>query len=54
MSLVFPGQHHTLTGIPSRVTASPITICGSSGRWSLLCPNTRKAPSPVSGSSRSK
>src|SRR3954471_19004106 len=54
MSLVLPGQHHTRTGIPSRVTARPITICGRSGRWSLLWPNTRNAPSPVSGSERSK
>jgi hypothetical protein len=32
MSLVFPGQHQTLTGIPSRVTARLITICGRSRR----------------------
>jgi hypothetical protein len=24
-SAVFPGQHHTRTGMPSRVTAMPIT-----------------------------
>ena len=37
-SLVLPGQHQQRTGIPSRVTASPMTICGRSLRWSLECP----------------
>ena len=27
-SVVLPGQHHTRTGIPSRVTAIPTTTCG--------------------------
>ena len=56
-SLVLPGHTHTRTGIPSLVTARPITTCGRSGRWSLECPSARNpgAPSgPVSGSSRSK
>jgi hypothetical protein len=29
-SVVLPGQHHTRTGIPERVTATPITIWGRS------------------------
>ena len=37
-SVVLPGQHHTRTGIPARVTAMPITICGRSSRWSLDLP----------------
>jgi hypothetical protein len=48
--LVLPGQHQQRTGIPSRVTARPITICGRSPRWSLECPKRRKPSSP----SRSK
>jgi hypothetical protein len=32
---VFPGLHHTRTGIPSRVTAIPTTTCGRSSRESL-------------------
>jgi len=31
-SFVLPGQHQTRTGIPSRVTARPITTCGRSSR----------------------
>ena len=31
-SEVLPGQHHTRTGIPSRVTAKPMITCGRSGR----------------------
>ena len=37
-SSVLPGQHHTRTGIPSRVTAIPITICGRSSRESFDLP----------------
>ena len=37
-SLVLPGQHQHRTGMPSLVTASPITICGRSVRWSLEWP----------------
>ena len=37
-SLVLPGQHHTRTGIPSRVTAIPITIWGRSSRESFDLP----------------
>jgi hypothetical protein len=29
---VFPGQHHTRTGMPSRVTAMPMTTWGRSSR----------------------
>ena len=51
-SLVFPGQHHTRSGIPSRVTAIPMTIWGRSSRWSLDLPRVRNpasrpSPSPV-------
>jgi hypothetical protein len=35
---LLPGQHHTRTGIPSRVTAGPMTICGRSSRWSSDLP----------------
>ena len=38
---VFPGQHQTRTGMPSRVTAMPITICGRSSRLSLDLPWAR-------------
>ena len=34
-SAVLPGHDQQRTGIPSRVTASPITTCGRSGRWSF-------------------
>ena len=37
-SFVLPGQHHTRTGIPSRVTAIPITIWGRSSRESFDLP----------------
>jgi hypothetical protein len=45
-SLVLPGQHQHRTGMPSRVTARPMTICGRSGRWSLEWPNRRNASAP--------
>src|SRR5689334_20717848 len=35
------GQHHTRTGIPSRVTAMPTMTCGRSSRESLDLPNVR-------------
>ena len=38
---VFPGQHHTRSGMPSRVTAIPITTWGRSSRWSLDLPQVR-------------
>jgi hypothetical protein len=38
------GQTQHRTGIPSRVTARPMTICGRSGRLSLECPYRRKPP----------
>lgn len=37
-SLVVPGKLHNRTGIPSRVTAMPITIWGRSGLWSFEWP----------------
>jgi hypothetical protein len=37
-SVVFPGQHHTRTGIPARVTAMPITTWGGSSRESFDLP----------------
>jgi hypothetical protein len=37
-SAVFPGHTQHLTGMPSRVTAKPITTCARFGRESLLCP----------------
>jgi len=53
-SLVLPGQHHTLTGMPVRVTAIPTTICGRSSRWSLDLPELRNpavvAPSATAAS----
>lgn len=46
-SLVPPGQVQQRTGMPSRVTARPMTICGRSLRWSLECPYWRRLlPSP--------
>ena len=39
---MLPGQHHTRTGIPSRVTAIPTTTCGRSSRESLDLPCVRK------------
>ena len=51
-SAVFPGQHHTRSGIPSRVTAIPITTWGRSSRWSLDLPQVRNPAvrsSPPSG-----
>ena len=49
-SLVSPGQHQTRTGIPSLVTAMPITTWGRSSRWSLDFPQVRngrpRSPSP--------
>ena len=38
LGLRMPGQTQHRTGMPSRVTASPITICGRSGRLSLEWP----------------
>ena len=38
---MFPGQHHTRSGMPSRVTAMPMTIWGRSSRWSLDLPQVR-------------
>ena len=35
-----PGPHR----IPSRVTASPMMICGRSSRWPLDLPNTWNPP----------
>ena len=51
-SLVFPGQHHTRSGMPSRVTAMPMTTWGRSSRWSLDLPQVRNpasrpSPSPA-------
>jgi len=43
-SLVSPGQHQTLTGIPSLVTAIPMTTWGRSSRWSLDFPQVRNPP----------
>ena len=37
-SEVLPGHTQIRTGIPSRVTARPITTWGRSGRWSLEWP----------------
>jgi len=37
-SFMFPGQHHTRTAMPSRVTAMPMTTWGRSSRWSLNLP----------------
>ena len=39
---MFPGQHHTRTGIPSRVTAIPTMTCGRSSRESF----TSRCPEP--------
>ena len=47
---MFPGQHHTRSGMPSRVTAMPMTIWGRSSRWSLDLPQVRNPasrPSPA-------
>src|SRR5579863_1011250 len=49
-SFVFPGQHHTRSGMPSRVTAMPMTIWGRSSRRSLDLPQVRNPvslPSPA-------
>jgi hypothetical protein len=51
-SAVFPGQHHTRTGMACRVTAMPITICGRSSRLSLDLPWVRN-PAVLSGSASS-
>ena len=48
-SAVFPGQHQTRTGMPSRVTAIPITICGRSSRLSFDLPCARN-PAALAGS----
>ena len=48
-SEVLPGQHHTRTGIPVRVTAIPTTTCGRSSRWSLDLPWVRN-PTSLSAS----
>jgi len=42
-SAVLPGKIQCRTGKPSRVTASPITIYGTSLRPFLMCPRLRKA-----------
>ena len=42
-STVLPGKIQCRTGKPSRVTASPITICGTSLRPFLVCPCLRRA-----------
>ena len=52
-SAVFPGQHHTRTGIASRVTARPITTCGRSSRESLDLPYSRNPPGLPGGFSSS-
>ena len=44
---MLPGQHHTRTGIPSRVTAIPTTTCGRSSRESLDFPRLRNPAWPV-------
>jgi hypothetical protein len=46
---VFPGQRQHRTGIPSRVTARPMMICGRSSRLSLDLPWVRN-PAALSGS----
>ena len=46
---VLPGQDQTRTGMPSRVTAMPITICGRSSRLSLDLPWVRN-PAVLPGS----
>ena len=46
-SAVFPGQHHTRSGMPSRVTAMPITTWGRSSRWSLDLPQVRNPAVPA-------
>jgi len=38
---MLPGQHHTRTGIPSRVTAIPTITCGRSSQASLDLPYVR-------------
>ena len=45
VSVVLPGQDHTRTGMPSRVTAMPTTTWGRSSRESLDLPRARN---PVS------
>ena len=49
---MLPGQHHTRTGIASRVTARPVTICGRSSRLSLDLPWVRN-PAAFPGSASS-
>ena len=44
---MFPGQHHTRSGIPSRVTAMPMTTWGRSSRWSLDLPQVRNPAVPA-------
>ncbi len=45
-SVVFPGcQHQQRAGIPSLLTAGPMTTCGRSGRWSLEWPRRRNPSS---------
>jgi hypothetical protein len=46
-SAVFPGQHQTRSGIPSRVTAMPMTTWGRSSRWSLDLRQVRNPASSV-------
>ena len=42
---MFPGQHHTRSGMLSRVTAMPMTTWGRSSRWSLDLPKARNPAS---------
>jgi hypothetical protein len=49
-SELLPGQHHTRTGIPSRVTAIPTTTCGRSSRESLDLPCVRNPAFPTAPS----
>jgi len=51
-SLALPGQHQHRTGMPSRVTAIPITTCGRSSRESLDLPWVRN-PAAFPGSASS-
>ena len=51
VSVVLPGQDHTRTGMPSRVTAIPTTTCGRSSRESLDLPWVRNPVSFTAASS---
>ena len=50
VSAVLPGQHHTRTGMPSRVTAIPTMTWGRSSRESLDFPLARNPARPASSS----